>query len=262
MELEDGNYTMSCDCADNDGFPCRHIGCILDLTADHFAPRYHKRFCHFGEKKFPAGEGTYFAKKLKDTRLVITSEEKELAISKALANSQGKDEQFWNKPKTQCFQRCKLQEFEDIGYNGGLQYNTGLEQEVGLSQEDSDGEFPHVNEEETYLADSPTTTGSYYHDVVAMVTQVEHATMGNTEYRNRTLKLWKEAYAQCMALQPEYIQASGERKRQADSEYIDLFHGTDRRKQCKRMKSSCEPHRAKNTTRYSASQGDNSIDFT
>ena len=242
--LHSGKYVMSYDCADNEGFPCRHVGCLLQMKPHHFAPRWHKEYSHYGERDFPKDRSKYFSEKIRDQRLIVTESEMLQVLDVARQHVPVHD--LSELPRTQCFQRKKLREFTQVDNGLDLVNNTGLDNEVGMSQDSEYNFVPDDSDSETHLH-QPFITGSFYHDMMSLVTQVEHATRGKQQVRNNCFASFLQWHAKSMSEAYEARPDKGERKRQANSQIVDLFSGTDKRKKCKRLRSKAEPVRKKNT---------------
>ena len=235
-----GKYVMSCDCADNDGFPCRHVASLLRMKPDHFAPRWHKEYCHYGESDFPKDRSKYFSEKLKDQRLLVTYSE--MLQAQLIAKEYQSDQDLSDLPRSQCFQRNKLQVFQEEN-SDDLVNNTGLEVEVGMSQDSEYNYVPDCDSDSDTHQVQPLLTGSYNHYCVSIITQVEHFTKGHKDLQDKSLAELLEWKAKYMTLSAQANPNVGERKRQRNSQIVDLFHGKDRRKKCVRLKSSSEPRR-------------------
>ena len=121
-------------------------------------------------------------------------------------------------------------------------YNAGLSQEVGMSQE-SEFEFaPKDSEYNTHLM-TQVKTGSFYHDFVAVATSAAFYAEMCPNYKYKAAMMVSDLDARLKRMAVDDGLTQQERRRQSNSEIIDLYHGADTRKKSQRIKGAGEPER-------------------
>jgi hypothetical protein len=109
-EGDEGYITVECSCLRNDGYPCRHIAFLVDVTHNHFVNRYHRQFiCKFKSKVLDDIH-KHYSRRGKDRRFIVSKEEC-ASIIQTLRDREfmttDENAMFWNIDDSICLQRTK-----------------------------------------------------------------------------------------------------------------------------------------------------------
>jgi hypothetical protein len=247
-------WTVTCSCLHNcDGHPCRHIACLVHLDTLHFAPRHHRTYIAYYGLKGHEGVTQHYDK-IRDDRAIYVTGNQVRHLPHMVLSSRSSRSPNWDEPHSICMQRTKngliphgiVPGTDDLSQQTCSQGMLSQEVEAPDDDSSSDADESSVNDRSS----RPKCTGHLYNDMNALIQVLSGHASGNPEAENSVWTGFLAFYQQQMTTINSRNASRSNLLAQQNSEYVDLYTASDRKRKCVRYKASGEPERPTKTRKH------------